>query len=589
MARPLDPASKIADELQLKHRLSEEQPIAVIARALINRKNEVLLDVGACESSGAVLSQLGVSAAGLAMSNAASGLAQMALMPTGNPLTLSGLVAAWSIEDVVLSSGKVSQWNDRSGNGHHLTQSSSAAQWTLGNAGAVPPPGQNIGYDLAGLSVNYQSLTVVWIGTPPVAPINLNGTLMATNPVSTGGTIQYSTEPTLTHYNPTRYAGSLFCQTVNGLAVSHASDRTLVGSNGIFTTTTAPNSGTDTLTKFFVYEGGGYPWGNPTIACYVFSRGLSEQEISRIFAFHGVSQVGDTIINFAGDSLTIGSNASTLAQSWSGLASAQLQVTPKYSAQAGTTMVVAAGLNASMVNASFIPSRRNVYTLFLGTNDLAANNSEATLETNFANFCEARKSYDSHWLVVVCTILPRSSAFSGGQNSSGFESSRGTFNSWLRANYTKFADALIDFAGDSTIGDQADASNTTYYSDGVHLTNAGHLIASGIFVAGISPLLDGRPQSFSFAPLTGATLAIAYTSCDALLAITPAGTIAELTVPLPAAAMRAGQIIRISTTQTITALTLSAVEGSIINAATTLSANGYCGFQSDGTNWRRIQ
>jgi len=59
MARPLDPVSKVADELLLKHKLGSEPPGAVISRALVNRHNEVLLDAGACDSPADVLDQLG--------------------------------------------------------------------------------------------------------------------------------------------------------------------------------------------------------------------------------------------------------------------------------------------------------------------------------------------------------------------------------------------------------------------------------------------------------------------------------------------------------------------------------------------------
>ena len=404
------------------------------------------------------------------------------------PWQFSGCIAAWSIDDVILSSGRVSQWNDKSGNGNSLVQSSTAAQWTWTANGAIPPPGQNIGYDLTGLSINYQSLTVVWIGSPIQAPINQNGTLIATNPVSTGGMIAYSNEPSITIYNPTRFIGTVFSQPVNGVATAFSSTLTTVCSNGLFFTGTGNNSGTDTLTKLFIFEGGQYPWGNPTIACYVFNRTLSQQEISSIFSYHGVSSVGDNVLNFTGDSLTIGSNASTLAQSYSGIAAAQLPVTPKYSAQSGATMAVIASLNSSMVNASYVPGKTNLTSLFAGTNDLATNGSVGTLETNYQSFCAARKTFNPQWKVIACTILPRSASFSGGQDSAGFETARNTFNTWLRANWSTFADALVDFAANSTIGPQAAASNVTYYSDGVHLTNAGHAIAGQVFLDAVSPL-----------------------------------------------------------------------------------------------------
>lgn len=96
------------------------------------------------------------------------------------------------------------------------------------------------------------------------------------------------------------------------------------------------------------------------------------------------------------------------------------------------------------------------------------------------------------------------------------------------------------------------------------------------------------------APLTGASITVLGTTGTLLLE--PAGTIATLTVTLPALAnLQQGQILRISSTQTVTALTLTAGSGTTIAAQTptaiTVSATASYGYKLIfyGTKWYRLQ
>lgn len=96
------------------------------------------------------------------------------------------------------------------------------------------------------------------------------------------------------------------------------------------------------------------------------------------------------------------------------------------------------------------------------------------------------------------------------------------------------------------------------------------------------------------APLTGATVAV--TAQTSNLVLNPAGTIAALTVTLPAAStLTNGQTLKIGSTQVVTALTLTSGTGtSIVGGATAIAAAG--GFElvyieSNATNgtWYRLQ
>lgn len=133
--------------------------------------------------------------------------------------------------------------------------------------------------------------------------------------------------------------------------------------------------------------------------------------------------------------------------------------------------------------------------------------------------------------------------------------------------------------------------------------NSPSLISTGAAIGGVDAAtgwsgiyLDaaggavGLKETFASVPTAGETLSIAYTvGRNSLVSITPAGTLATLTIPLPSAALNPKKTVLVSTSQEITALTITPAAGSVIGTATTLAAGGFCGFQSDGTNWRRIQ
>lgn len=91
-------------------------------------------------------------------------------------------------------------------------------------------------------------------------------------------------------------------------------------------------------------------------------------------------------------------------------------------------------------------------------------------------------------------------------------------------------------------------------------------------------------------PTTGQTVVMNDNSIDGLLYLTPAGTLATLTVTLPTNAnSRLGQTRRLSTTQDLTALTVNVAGGTVVNSPTTLLANSTVAFQKVATNtWMRI-
>lgn len=130
---------------------------------------------------------------------------------------------------------------------------------------------------------------------------------------------------------------------------------------------------------------------------------------------------------------------------------------------------------------------KNVYVFWGGTGDLAIGGSVESTYQNIVDACQGRRL--AGFRVIVILIAPRTAATLFGPTFAEFEARRLQLNALINANYTQFADGVYDPNSDPRLLDPAD---TTYYSDGVHMTTAGYtIIAEGVFVA-IEDLLDGR-------------------------------------------------------------------------------------------------
>jgi hypothetical protein len=90
------------------------------------------------------------------------------------------------------------------------------------------------------------------------------------------------------------------------------------------------------------------------------------------------------------------------------------------------------------------------------------------------------------WSVVIGTILPRQTWV--GTPAPWVEAQ--AYNADLRANQVAYGyDALADVAGDATIGNISNTSNTSLYPDGLHLGNAGWTIADPIWATAVNGLI----------------------------------------------------------------------------------------------------
>lgn len=129
-------------------------------------------------------------------------------------------------------------------------------------------------------------------------------------------------------------------------------------------------------------------------------------------------------------------------------------------------------------------ARRTLLVAWSGTNDLYLGASAATTYSRIVAYATARKA--KGWRVIILSVLPRS----GFSTPGAFEASRQTVNATLLADFptatgqtniwtgASYADYLVNVGADGTIGLVGQETNTTYYADLVHLTNAGYAIVA---------------------------------------------------------------------------------------------------------------
>jgi lysophospholipase L1-like esterase len=119
-------------------------------------------------------------------------------------------------------------------------------------------------------------------------------------------------------------------------------------------------------------------------------------------------------------------------------------------------------------------SGSNIVMILGGTNDLASDDSSASVLSSLASYTSARRSVG--WTVAIGTILP-SGFFNGTQ-----EARRLVVNTAIRDTLSTYGDLLVDFAADSRF-DDLDGPN---YQDRTHPTSAGTTIMAELVLAVIT-------------------------------------------------------------------------------------------------------
>ena len=121
---------------------------------------------------------------------------------------------------------------------------------------------------------------------------------------------------------------------------------------------------------------------------------------------------------------------------------------------------------------------KSIMFLSCGINNVLAGDSAATIQTKLTSFFAA---VDSGFTTGIGTITPTTGIYA---LSSGQETIRQAVNTWIRANSLGL-DFIVDWEADSRL---STPSNGTYYYDGLHNTEAGHIVRAEIMRDAINAL-----------------------------------------------------------------------------------------------------
>ncbi|HNX38578.1 MAG TPA: right-handed parallel beta-helix repeat-containing protein [Candidatus Cloacimonadota bacterium] len=129
---------------------------------------------------------------------------------------------------------------------------------------------------------------------------------------------------------------------------------------------------------------------------------------------------------------------------------------------------------------------KNIMVLWIGCNDMTNTVGDATATYNLL------KSYvqdrlDMGWKVFAYTITP-TNAYGRG---AGFEAKRIIFNNLMMTDLALMTNVYVLNTDDVAAFD--DPSNTTYFTDGLHLTQLGSQLASSLFGDAIADYWTGEP------------------------------------------------------------------------------------------------
>jgi lysophospholipase L1-like esterase len=132
--------------------------------------------------------------------------------------------------------------------------------------------------------------------------------------------------------------------------------------------------------------------------------------------------------------------------------------TPQMSAEAST-----------LVDPQFDAALPPLVVMWEGTNDLFAGTSGPDAYQHIADYCAGRRAVG--FRVMALTVLPMLNG-----TVADLSDRRNEANALLRANWTEFADAIVDVGADSALQDGADS--TVFLEDQVHLTDTGYAVVA---------------------------------------------------------------------------------------------------------------
>jgi lysophospholipase L1-like esterase len=132
---------------------------------------------------------------------------------------------------------------------------------------------------------------------------------------------------------------------------------------------------------------------------------------------------------------------------------------------------------AAALDATVSTHALNVLTVWCGTNETTVPGNAATTHASLRAYCLARRA--AGWdKIIVATAMAR-----GDQPNEPWRSS---FNGLIRANYTQYADALIDVAANANLGGGTSYLTSYFDVDQIHLSPTGCVEMASI----AAPVID---------------------------------------------------------------------------------------------------
>jgi lysophospholipase L1-like esterase len=415
----------------------------------------------------------------------------------------------------------VQQWNDLSGNTRHASQATAGSRPTYIASAINGKPA------LRFASKNLQTTSFLGVGWNTACTFFIvcnrtsgNSVVVAASSNGVSG-IYVGSDVT-----PTAYTGSLSnirWRSVNGLNTPLAthvqtfrhngtSARYAVNGRGRTAATTGSLGLTGTLSIGALSSAGSFAWPGDIAEIILYQRALTDAEVldveNFLYARYGLSQQLAPVVVFDGDSITVGSGATTA-----------------YPSRTMTAVTTAAWVNIGVSGQTIVTmnsdrvdqveglyrsdaATSSIIALFGGTNDLYGATTSAAVITSLQTYAAGVKARGLKCLVG--TILPRSNSGIAAD----FEAKRQAVNTAIRTNTGTWHDGVMDFAGDTRIGDAGDETNTTYYSgDLVHPNDTGAQILANIASAAILSVFDSTAPAPASAAINtaGTALVIAYT------------------------------------------------------------------------------
>lgn len=370
--------------------------------------------------------------------------------------------------------------NDKFGGAHTLTQATTASRWIKTATGIRPPNygSANLGLQINGLSLNWRSFSMVLLvdrNTVTTLEQLHAGCLLSNDPYTT---IELNVAGAAGGYlrGPTRYGITPIHNSNAGMFIAAGGADNLITYNPLKSVThTASDAVTSTINTILARVSAGAvtaPYGKPLRGIVFFDRKLTPSEASGLFARY--SGLSGRQWFFLGDSITFGYTASAASNSYVGLVSAELGIEAAIN---GAYPGTASGTGSWTEWENSHNGPNDVFSYFIGANDLVNAGNLATLKSNVATMFA--NALSKGWTKrVAFTVLPRTG---GVSDPARFETDRQGFNTWLRAQ--TFYEALADVGAHPVIGAPGASTNLTYYSDGTHPTNAGHRIIADVVKA----------------------------------------------------------------------------------------------------------